>query len=307
MNTSKHQAYTYLIRFIPTGQYYFGVRTAKGCHPDELWVRYFTSSNVVKALIKMHGKASFEILETFPSSLDRATAFEEQVLVFFDAANSDEWLNRHNGGKNFNTTGMHAGENHPMFGKQHTEEAKQKISDARIGKYTGEDNHMFSRREELSPLFGRKATPEMLLKMRGENNPNFGKTGANHPQAKTYIITFPDGHEETITGLAEFCRNNELNAASMTGVAQGVHKTHHGFGCRYAAGQVGSAYKHTQGWKISSTKKYIITYPDGHEETITGLAEFCRRQNLHDGHMINVAKGKAKHHKGFLCRYAETA
>jgi len=36
--------YTYKLIFKPTGQYYYGVRYAKGCQPSDLWDKYFTSS-----------------------------------------------------------------------------------------------------------------------------------------------------------------------------------------------------------------------------------------------------------------------
>lgn len=72
--------YTYRIQFIPTGEYYYGVRYAKNCHPNELWVRYFTSSKKVKNLIRKYGKDKFitEIRRTF-SSADMAILWEHRV------------------------------------------------------------------------------------------------------------------------------------------------------------------------------------------------------------------------------------
>ena len=58
-----------------------------------------------------------------------------------------------------------AGENHPFYGKHHTEEAKQKIS----ARMKGENN----------PFYGKHHTEEwrqkMYERMKGENHPNFGK------------------------------------------------------------------------------------------------------------------------------------
>lgn len=72
--------YTYRIRFIPTGEYYYGVRYAKDCHPSDLWIRYFTSCTKVKKLIREYGKESFtyEIRKTFTNK-EQAIAWEEKV------------------------------------------------------------------------------------------------------------------------------------------------------------------------------------------------------------------------------------
>jgi hypothetical protein len=75
-----HTPYTYRVKFTPTGQYYYGVRYSKACHPADLWVSYFTSSKNVKKLIKENGIESFtiEIRKTF-NNKEHAIAWEEKV------------------------------------------------------------------------------------------------------------------------------------------------------------------------------------------------------------------------------------
>jgi hypothetical protein len=72
--------FTYRIKFIPTGEYYYGVRFAKGCDPSELWTKYFTSSATVHSLIEKHGKDSFEteIRKVFESA-EKAIQWEGKV------------------------------------------------------------------------------------------------------------------------------------------------------------------------------------------------------------------------------------
>lgn len=50
-------------------------------------------------------------------------------------------------------------------------------------------------------------------------------------------------------------------------------------------------------------KKYIIIYPDGHNEVIQGMKRFCRENNLNPGNMVAIARGKRKQHKGFRVKY----
>ena len=68
-------------------------------------------------------------------------------------------------------------ENNVMYGKHHSEESKNKISQSKIGKHTGEDNHMYGR-----PWWDENTPQEKIdewkqgisLRTRGEKNPNYG-------------------------------------------------------------------------------------------------------------------------------------
>jgi hypothetical protein len=73
--------FTYIIIFKPTGQFYYGVRYAKNCHPSDLWTTYYTSSSYIKQLIVEHGKDAFdfEIRKRFASS-KKARLWELKVL-----------------------------------------------------------------------------------------------------------------------------------------------------------------------------------------------------------------------------------
>lgn len=50
-------------------------------------------------------------------------------------------------------------------------------------------------------------------------------------------------------------------------------------------------------------KEFIVTFPNGNEERILGLRDFCRKHGLHHQNLGQVAKGKISQHKGFRCRY----
>jgi len=52
-----------------------------------------------------------------------------------------------------------------------------------------------------------------------------------------------------------------------------------------------------------NSKKYIVTFPDGHEEEIVSLNSFCKKHNLNQGNMSSVANGKLKSHKKFSVRF----
>jgi hypothetical protein len=90
-----HQPYTYLIKHIPTGKVYYGLRYAKGCHPKDFWVKYFTSSKDVRAMITKYGKDSFvpEIRRVFTDPI-HAIKWELTVLRRMKVLQRTDFINR---------------------------------------------------------------------------------------------------------------------------------------------------------------------------------------------------------------------
>ena len=74
------------------------------------------------------------------------------------------------------------GENNHFYGKNHTDETKQKISESRKGKGArfGKDN----------PMYGKG--------FKGKDNPMYGKTGLLAPNKRAYKITYNDGTSEIL-------------------------------------------------------------------------------------------------------------
>jgi len=117
--------FTYRIYCRPTGQYYYGSRYSKHCHPSQLWKTYYTSSKVVKQLILEHGEDAFDvkITKTFESK-ELAREWEYRFLCKVKASVNKQWLNQHNGDGNFLNKG----------GLKLSEEHRKKISNANLGK-----------------------------------------------------------------------------------------------------------------------------------------------------------------------------
>lgn len=95
--------YFYVIKHIPSSRLYAGIRSTRGCHPDELLrpiKGYTTSSKYVNELIKSDGLESFKVLYTITEEelgID-IYAVEYEFLTSHNAAKSDIWLNKTNGG-----------------------------------------------------------------------------------------------------------------------------------------------------------------------------------------------------------------
>ncbi|MDD4242760.1 MAG: NUMOD3 domain-containing DNA-binding protein [Bacilli bacterium] len=131
------------------------------------------------------------------------------------------------------------GKLNPNFGNTYSEETKDKIRKNQLGrKYTKEQNMKKGMKGKLNPNFGKPVSEEQKRKqsekMSGENHPQYGLVGELSTKSKTYIVTFPDGHEEIVIGITNFCKINNLDNGHMIKVAKGKAKQHKGFKCRYA-------------------------------------------------------------------------
>lgn len=86
--------YTYLIGWKAHNKWYYGVRFAKGCHPNDLWMSYFTSSTHVKTMIAEFGNPDvIQIRKTF-SSKESAIEWEYKVLTRMKVIHTLNWINK---------------------------------------------------------------------------------------------------------------------------------------------------------------------------------------------------------------------
>lgn len=229
-----HIPYTYIIKCIPTQQYYYGVRYAKNCHPDDLWATYFTSSLYVKKLIQEYGKQSFqyEVRKTF-TNIHKARKWEERVLRYLKVSQRGDFLNMYDH-MHFGTTNRSWINNGKISklvdsicvteyvsrgwqrGRLFTEKHKTNISHSKKGTNSGSKN----------PMYGKKHTSDTKdkIKNRRGNKPHISKINVAITQEllKLYEdkshITIPaaTGSGKQLTYEGAFCRHyaNIYNVSS---------------------------------------------------------------------------------------------
>ena len=120
-----------------------------------------------------------------------------------------------------------------------------------------------------------------------------GWSHKNSVRQRDYIKTYegfidPNGNPiGSITNLAVFCRENNLDNTHMVAVARGRLYSHRGW-----------TYQNDR--ENLSFKTYIgFIAPDGHRMTITNLQAFCRENDLDVVHMRELISGIRKSHKGW--------
>jgi len=118
--------YTYLIGWKSLDLWYYGVRYAKNCCPNDLWVGYFTSSKKVAETRILHGEPDvIKIHKSFPDGDDRiqkAQLFENSMLIRMGVIHKQKWLNGNNS-KAFDPTTVPRGDTH--WTRQNTKKAKE--------------------------------------------------------------------------------------------------------------------------------------------------------------------------------------
>jgi len=117
---------------------------------------YYGSGKLLMRAIKKYGKENFSVhvLQWCNTKWD-LNARERAWILMYDAVHSPEFYNITPGGD-----GTGAGEDHPMYGVQHTEETRQKMRKAHLGKHLSEET--------------RKKMSENHADQSGKNNHRYG-------------------------------------------------------------------------------------------------------------------------------------
>ena len=100
-----------------------------------------------------------------------------------------------------------SGKNAPMYGKNHTQEAKYRMGLCNIGRTWSNE------------------TREKIMKSRKETLDNMDI----HFNAKNWMFIDPNGGEVSFNNLEKYCRENNLNPICMSRVYNGINKQHKGY------------------------------------------------------------------------------
>lgn len=177
MKNINQVAFVYKWIHLPTGKWYIGSRTAKGCHPED---GYISSSQLIKPLIKQNPEEwKREIIKT--GSPEEMIKLETTLLESLDAKNDPLSFNQHNGNGKFTRTGVtvsdetrkkqsesikkvhpNRGKPSPNKGKKASAETKEKQRLAKLGK----------KRAPFKP----ETREKIGAAKRGSNHYNYGKS-----------------------------------------------------------------------------------------------------------------------------------
>ena len=274
--------FTYCITFIPTGQRYYGSRYANNkkemAHPSQLWTTYFTSSKIIFDLIEEHGKDAFifEVRKTFITA-EQARSWETKFLTRIDAAKHPEWLNGHNGGKNFHSTPESVQKWHISNIKTSEEKLETKnkktISWAARTPEQEHDRKNKERHTKTSKTLEQKNITKQKTKSTKDARTSEQKLASRLKHKASRAARTPEQERDRISKC-----NATRNAKTFE-----------------------EKEKLRQATSKKSKKDYIITYPSGDQIQINGLTEFCKNNLLSYSAMSGIARGSRKYYNGWNC------
>lgn len=260
--------YTYLIGWSNTKRWYYGARYAKsskclyetGCHPDDLWVTYFTSSKVVKMYVLEHGDPDIiEIRKTFSNEKD-AIEWERKVLCKMNVIRDERFLNESNSEAirtcNVDTSGM-------IFWNNGRKTIRAKICPG-----PGWSKGMF---------LTEKQKKERSAKMSGANNPFYGKT---HSDGTKLIIA--ENNKITHTG-------RKRNKETRNKISESLKGKKHSLETKQKISEINTGKKLGIETKIKmSINRKGVKKSKEHRNKIkeanTGLLFLCPHCNKEGGH-----------------------
>jgi len=213
------------------------LRVRRNCHKTQAFSNKIKDTYFYRA-IKKYGFNNFkwEIIE----HCDSKEEMDEMEFHYIKQYNSFG-----DGGYNltFGGEGGMVGIKRAPFSK----EARKKMSEAKQGKWSGEDNPKYNKGYlmvgENNPMYGKKHTKETINKLRkassGKNNYWYGKKFSEEYKFKLaegrsryWLVIFPDGKKKVIKNLKQFCGDNNLHDGAMVNVSKGNRNHHKNFKCK---------------------------------------------------------------------------
>lgn len=204
--------YTYRIGWSNLNKHYYGVRYANDCSPEDFWIKYFTSSKTVHYYREIHGEPDIIEIRKIFNTKEQAIIWEHRVLKKLKVIKNDRWINaREYMGFSLEkpwNKGLKG-----MRGHKHTQESKEKIRKANLGKKKSTET-----RERMSK------------NMKGRTPWNKGLTGLQetHNKIKCLFIS-PTEEIYQFNSQAEGCKVLGLPTSKMSAVKTGKLKHYRGW------------------------------------------------------------------------------
>lgn len=228
--------YLYKTTHVPSGKYYHGSHSFHTLDNDYLGSGRWVTSIIDRSNLE---KEILQIFETFEELV------QAETNIIRENWDDPLQMNWNDSGVGWSSINNPSKINHPFKGRKHTEESKRKSSETKKAQYASG--------EVIPYMKGKKQTEEQKEKQSKTMKENFAtgkckswnkgqiglcggwtqselqKTRAREANQKTWLVTFPDGHQEVITNLRQFALSNGLDQGNLMHVVSGRQKQSKGY------------------------------------------------------------------------------
>jgi 3,4-dihydroxy-2-butanone 4-phosphate synthase len=305
--------YVYRLEYKPTGQFYYGYRTAnigeKRMPVDDFWIHYFSSSTYVQAMIDRHGTADFDHDIIF-ESIDKVELYRLEQELIKQHMSNPLILNK-----------RFMDENTKLFmptctSKQGSISNTAIRTKAKKTKYivqwtiispTGEvyetsNLSQFCRDHGLCSNAMGGVSKGKTQHHKGwtctgerpsENSINLKKPAGQQVEYTNNMpweVTNPVGEVMQIENLRHFCKENGLSYSGMRDVSYGRQQTHRGWKC------VCLSKTH-----VKTKLRWEVIDQSGNLYIVDDLRLFCQEHGLYYQGMRDTAAGRQRTSCGWRC------
>lgn len=168
----RYYGYIYITTNLVNGKRYIGQKKI-----NRNWKNYLGSGLLISKAIKKYGKENFsKVIIDFAYTAEELNKKEEEYISFYNAVESEDFYNLQSGGSNSSPSvetiekirkshiGLLTGENHPFYGKHHTEESRKKMSESLKGRECPHKGKKKSDEEKAKLKISRQRIPRRFHK-----------------------------------------------------------------------------------------------------------------------------------------------
>ena len=212
--TARHYlSYTYFLKWTILNKKYYGSRIANEVEPrKDLLIKYDTSSDPVKRLLRLFGKPDVTCIDKTFVSEQKARDYEHKFLQENNCRLDPTWLNQNDspsppsrkGKKNSKEhkekiSNSIKGSNHPNYGgKYETLETKKKKSISQKGKKKSPSHRKNISKGRKGINLTKEHRKNLSKSKFGEKNPMYGKPSSNRQKIKIKDIIYKSQKEAAI-------------------------------------------------------------------------------------------------------------
>lgn len=231
--------YTYLIGWPEHNRWYYGVRYAKNCSPDDFWNPYKTSSKIVSKFVDEYGDPPIKKIRKVFTQNDNAILlaqnWENRVLKRLKVVKDTKWLNGHDS-RCFDPLLVPRGDQHWTKQNKNAEKVKLWKEKLTSNHRQWRENFKMPNGDQHWTKKNTNSARRHIERMNGKNNPNNLPDVKKNKSDRLKInnpVNLPGVREKISKTLSGKKRPRKICECCNKDVADSIYTKFHGEKCKH--------------------------------------------------------------------------